>query len=430
VRAAETLPPRWRQPDTIDLRATPPRPFDGAFDAQWVPWLRQAEPTGVRFLRKSMWEIELSPTAAVSSSATAAVFGAAKGAAFGVFRPQWGWRERDARHRREGACEAAAAGSEEGSKALRTEAARELMAFGLERLLGLYRAPPIVWRCFDMEAELGAALAGSALNDEKPAPRTARAALVADAALHQPERPLRRVCGTLAMGVRGITQLCPRLQTGFAAGCNAASTRRGEASNGNSAVQQELAELALFDALSEVDDRSPMPDTWQRHSGMFDRCAAAPPHAAATTAAAASGQGGVVVNNLHCAGPTGALLLVDQGVAFGGLPSGVPLRGLCLGRGNAVRDAVLALDAGAFRARFGRVVAAVEAELARTLFPPGERRAAAEKHCRAPGGVVERLAARFAAVRRYVASCRPDTPKWYRSVRAMAGGSQRRADDW
>ena len=455
VRAAHTLPPRWRRSLTVaDLRAAPPRPFDAAFDELWLPWLRAARPTAVSFLRKSMWEVRLDAAALFSEdgahrkAALEAVGGAGAGdEAFGVFRPQWGWRERpsmsSSAYAEEPLCEVAeesATHSQRGSKMLRTEAARELLAFKLDRLLGLYRAPPLVWRCFDVAAELSDAVVGiggksgdgeEVRNDEggrdRPG-RKVREVLLADAALHaapdddgdggsrdagvppgrrgaastEGQRGARRqprvVCGTLAMGLRGVTMLCPRLQTSFHSGCTAAP-------------REEVADLALFDTFTEIDDRSPSSEAWPLHSGMFEHCEAER-GGGGRDDGGGSGSGassGVTVHNMHCAGPTGALLFIDQGVSFGGEPRGIPLKGLCVGA--ATRNALLALDGPTFRKRFSALLAGVEVELVSSTFPPAQR-AAARVRCKFREGIEQRLARRFDAVRRYVQSCTPNLRQW------------------
>ena len=300
--------------------------------------------------------------------------------------------------------------------AFETETAKELLAFRLERLLGLYRAPPIVFRCFDVDSELrGVAdcTEERCLNNREPK-ETALESMLADLAPHHPD-PVRRVCGSLALRVEGTTMLCPRLQTGFCSSCG------GDAGGKAGTVLRELADLALYDTLLENNDREPKLaklGAWQAHSGMFDACPAC------TTAKGE--EDAIEVHNLHCLGPTGGLLFVDQGNTFTKRQGhSVPLildsdskvditgRGLCVA--DSTREAVLAVgDTAAFQRRFGALVAELEAEIVGALYPG--KVGSPPAHCRFDPNVVSRVSATFERVRGHVLNCTSDLPRWFRAL--------------
>ena len=428
--AYKSLPSRWHGHDltTLDLDASLPRPFDADFDARWVPWLHRAKLTKVKLVRKthvknnnevrtdkglnSMWTFTLA-TAGVDAAAAEAVFGSSPvQGAQGIFRPLISWQER--KHVTTGGmCGIRLKSGSSGGMAFEAEAAKELLAFRLERLLGLYRAPPIVFRCFNVDSELrGVAdcTEERCLNNRKPK-ETALESMLADLAPHHPG-PVRHVCGSLALRVEGATQLCPRLQTGFCPSCG------GDKDGKAGTVLRELADLALYDTLLENDDREPNLGAWQAHSGMFDACPAC------TTAKGE--EEAIEVHNLHCLGPTGGLLFVDQGSSFTktqghSVPlisdsgSKVDITGLGLCVADSTREAVLAVgDTVAFQRRFGALVAELEAEIVGALYPG--KIGSPPAHCRFDRNVVSRVSATFERVRGHVLNCTSDIPRWYRAL--------------
>ena len=397
--AYKSLPPRWHGHDltTLDLDEPLPRPFDAAFDARWVPWLHHAKLTNVKRVRKnhgegrlkSIWTFTLS-TAGVGAAAAKAVFGSSpeKGAQ-GIFRPLVG-------------------------RTFETQAAKELLAFRLERLLGLYRAPPIVFRCFDVDSELRgvADCTEERCLNSRTVRETALESMLADLAPHHPD-PVRQVCGSLALRVEGTTQLCPRLQTGFCPSCG------GDTGGKAGTVLQELADLALYDTLVENGDRSTKLDAWQAHSGMFDACPAC------TTAKGE--EDAIKVYNLHCLGPTGGLLFIDQGITFtkkqgssvvpliSDIGSKIDITGLGLCVADSTREAVLTVgDSTAFERRFGALVAELEAEITRALYPG--KGVSPPAHCRFDRNIVSRVSATFERVRGHVLKCTSDLPRWFRAL--------------
>ena len=68
-------PARWRQPDTVDPAVEPPRPFSPAFDELWIPWLRSAQVTGARWVRKrgtSLWDLRMDASALLRNASVGA----------------------------------------------------------------------------------------------------------------------------------------------------------------------------------------------------------------------------------------------------------------------------------------------------------------------------------------------------------------------
>jgi hypothetical protein len=501
-----------------DVTTPMPRPYDSEFDSVYEPWLRKARVTDMRLITRSLWRFKLDASAmfqhedATVRAKAAATFGSAN-QAFAVFRPLWGRRQRE--HNATELCS-----PDHQGKLFTTEVTSEILAFRLERILGIYRAPPIVFRCFDLEhgpglwgplysdgykppagppedtairhtidklAEFVAKNDGHGrsphhfedvvarrekdndefaflragpedtdrayykwliatqtpdLQGQKVGERMAEVwtQMLADArlqrdegdALHEVVAP-SRVCGSLAIGVRGVTDRCPRLtnalRRGYAAGKAAHIERRraaAEAAAANSSgaaagssksssgsrsstgggkqaaptagqtevepddgALSELADLALFDAVSEQADRELKTD--DNHST-------------------------AKLHNLHCNARGGALVIVDQGYAFRenrtifnshdsgaktGKGSGLPFiddwlltnvtaalatsgggrrsaaamgrqgyHGLCVGA--STRRAVLALgQGGAFDRRFSAAVRALEEEVLDALLGSG-----------------------------------------------------------
>jgi hypothetical protein len=400
--------PRWRAPTEINLDESLPKPFDREFDQLWVPWLQTARVTGSKLIRKTMWEFHLDATELFAGDHSvwqaATVFNGASGA-FGVFRPLWGWRERRADRK-------AAVNDEPSfcSQVLATESAKELLAFRLERLLGLYRAPPVVFRCFDVKTEL-AGLDAETL-----------ATLLQDASGRTEGTP-ERICGTMAFGISGVTQLCPRLQTAFCESCGMSAAR--------TIVTEELADLALYDTLVEIDDRTMSKDKWQIDSGMFDGC---------PSCGTVEKDHGVVVHNLHCAGPTGALLFLDQGCVFRGASltslavpflQGEEVRGAASTRAGiglcaspSTRSSVLALGAS-FTQRFNATMQATCKEVAGAVSAAEGRRNVVPD-CHFHPQIIQRVSKTFSMVQQHAAACTAaNLTAFYETLRALRASEGR-----
>jgi hypothetical protein len=485
-------PPRGRPPVEVDLSAEQPRPFDLAFDQRWGPWLKQAQPIGTRWLSKNMWEFKLDVNDSLTDDAISIE-------PYAVFRPIFGEMSADLLHQSRGPTDPLCPESalkaacidvaehckgcldscphecrhmrmlcDQAGKLFGAEAAAELLAFRLERLLGLFRAPLMVLRCFDLEADLGLNVSCALSIPELPPkrqwhepvghemcakptadtrskleranaemaklqhhrvehvqerawaePALAAGILLKQAAAHYDAgAPPTRVCGSLAIGIRGVTKTCPRLQTGFCESCGVDDSMPKPA-------LLELADLALFDLLSENRDRRLSRGPWQEESGMFDQC---PQCAAAET--------GVVVTNLHCISPSGAMLIVDQGEAFkgGGVTNSLPLLdlfpassgvgsgkqtgdGLGLCPGKTTQAALMALgNATSFGRRFRGLMQELKDELIGEMFKP-DGRSAAHQLCHFESGIADRVEAKFGHASRYVRHCEPDVAGWYAALR-------------
>jgi hypothetical protein len=225
--------------------------------------------------------------------------------------------------------------------------------------------------------------------------------------------------------VYGLTDACPRLETGLCAAC------------APSGALLELADMAMFDfIISNIDRGVVSSGEWKEESGLFDAPACTRPLPAVGTE-----QGGVAVSNMHCMGTAGALALVDQGQAFDfssrtpGFTAPMPFllrhgggrppqgAGLCVSA--ATRAAVLAAagDAEAFGRRYRAVEKEVEGEVVDALFalhtPPQRAEARAALHF--PPAVRRAVVSNFGAVREFVEreGCTPDLPAWRKALAGL-----------
>ena len=151
-----------------------------------------------------------------------------------------------------------------------SNAAKELLAFHVDRALGMYRSPAMVGRCF----------AESVV--KKLSPRMLEMSHVIDG----------QVCGTLHQDIRGVTESCARLQRAFCQGCNDAAARR------------DLVDLAVLDYLTVQEDRRWEYNVhpWLTSGGGCSACARKKPS--------------VYLKNMHCVSSSGALVLVDNSDAW------------------------------------------------------------------------------------------------------------------
>ena len=150
-----------------------------------------------------------------------------------------------------------------------SNAAKELLAFHVDRELGLFRSPPMVGRCFD------------AAKVRALAPDLARRSRDSSG----------KICGTLTQHVNGVTDECARLQRSFCQFCHDPEGLR------------DIVDLAIFDYLTVHEDRrwEYGRHPWYTHAGAFDgceRCTAVKPS--------------ITLTHMHCVGPNGPLVFVSN----------------------------------------------------------------------------------------------------------------------
>ena len=395
--ALDRPPARWQRSDTVNLGAVLPRPFDRTFDNIWEPWLRGAKLLGAKWnVWRRFWEFKLETKEQDDWP------GADE--QFAVFRPLWTQRSRD-RIR----CNHSTLTLCKPDKLLRTEAVVEILSYQTDRLLGLFRAPPSVWRCFDTSA--------FGINASRGL-KEAGVTFLQEAAFHYPQgvAPPTKVCGSMTFVIRGVTPFCPRLQTALCSGCGMV----GNVSNGS---LSELADLALFDILTEQGDRKVFLSSSDLKSGLFDAC----------PWCAASADTAMRINNLHCIGPAGALVFIDQGATFVGVGNTamtdsirllqLPKKqdeglGLCVS--PSTRDAVMAVGSpGEFSHQFSKLASTLKAEVLAAVFDPEEQERANELcnfDSRGGVGFEERITGRFTQAYSYVQHCSPNLTNWYSAL--------------
>ena len=308
-------------------------PFSAADDARWQPLLREGRIVNIKklpikYTSHVLWRVELSSARSTKE--------------YGIFRS-----------------------AVQGNQAI-----NEVAAYRLDRLLRVYRTPPAVGRCIELDV-----VKRTAPDLLGPVQKMLGAGKT-------------HVCGSMVMyveGLRGWPEKCEQLQASLCQTCS------------DTATQRALGDMGFFDYIVLLRDRNIFKETW--------------PEPLPTRCSACAGKQGLYLTNFFCKRDLKGreqLMLMDNGAAFGREPP-VQTRllafdGLC--PSAAFAAAIKTASEGDWQPKFREQTKLDEAAFGAPLL--SHRGAAAVK---------DRLES---AAYHVGASCKADSARWFAAI-AKAG---------